>query len=103
MAISFGLAVSYLLKGAASRGLLIIIVQLASFFGGAYFPVSDDGSGAMELAVKLSPIRWANHALTELIYNGSSAAAWQTIGLNLALGVVLLIAAAVMMSRREGL
>ncbi|CAH1204331.1 hypothetical protein PAECIP111892_02418 [Paenibacillus auburnensis] len=103
MAVSFGLAVSYLLQGAASRSVLLIFVQLASFFGGAYFPVTDSGGGAMDLAVKLSPIRWANHALTELIYSGSTSAAWQAMGLNLVLGAVLLITAAVMMSRREGI
>ena len=103
MAVSFGLAVSYLLKETSSRGLIMLVVQLASFFGAAYFPVTDTGGGALDLAVKLSPIRWANHALTELIYRGSSEAAWQTIGLNLALGIVLLITSAVMMSRREGL
>lgn len=103
MAVSLGLAISYLLKGTASRGVLLIVVQLASFFGGAYFPVNDSGGGAMALVVNLSPIRWANHALTEIIYGGNIAAAWPAIGLNLAVAAVLLVMAASFMSRREGL
>jgi ABC-2 type transport system permease protein len=103
MAVSFGLAVSYLLNGTASRGVLMLIVQVASFIGGAYFPLDDIEGSAMSHVVNLSPIRWANHALTEIIYGGNTAAAWPAIGLNLVLAAVMLVTAASIMNRREGL
>jgi ABC-2 type transport system permease protein len=102
MAISFGLAVSYLLNGAGARGAIMLIVQLASFFGGAYFPLGDGGRGFWGFIVGLSPIRWGNRALTELIYNSSFTAAWQTIGLNIGLAFLFLGISAVYVRRREG-
>jgi ABC-2 type transport system permease protein len=104
MAVSFGLAASYLLKGPASRIVVLLVTQLASFFGGAYFPIGDDGdSGVMGFLVKLSPIRWANHALTNIIYGHQLSAGTPVIVLNLAIGVLLLAASAIMMNRKEGI
>ncbi len=77
MAMSLGLVSSYLLKGTASRGVISLVVQLMSFFGGAYFPILDDeGGGLMGFLVNLSPIRWANHGLTQVIYADNVSAAW---------------------------
>ncbi|RUT31945.1 ABC transporter permease [Paenibacillus zeisoli] len=105
MSVSLGLGVSYLFKGKASTGILLLFVQLASFFGGAYFPVSVSGTDMANYIVLASPIRWANHALTELIYGQSSvfSAAWPAISLNLGLAVLLLAVSAVFMRRKEGL
>ncbi|MNH82433.1 ABC-2 family transporter protein [compost metagenome] len=105
MSVSLGLGVSYLFKGKASSGILLLFVQLASFFGGAYFPVNASGSDPTSYLVYLSPIRWANHALTELIYGQGSAfsAAWPAIGLNIGLAALLLALSAVFMRRKEGL
>ena len=40
LAVSLGLAISYFMKGDASRSLLMIVIQVSSFLGGAYFPVA---------------------------------------------------------------
>lgn len=104
MSVSFGLAVSYIVKEGSARGILMLIVQLASFFGGAYFPVQEgDGGGFMQVVSHLSPIRWANDALTEMIYGGHLTEAWRVMGLNLALAAGMLALSGVLMSRREGL
>ncbi|MBW7458725.1 ABC transporter permease [Paenibacillus sepulcri] len=103
MAASFGLAASYLLKGTSSRGLVNLLVQLFSFFGGAYFPVDDVGGGIMSFVTELSPIRWANRGLTEIIYSNNLSAAWPVMGLNLGLAVLFLVISATIMKRREGL
>lgn len=105
MSVSLGLGVSYLFKGKASAGILMLFVQLASFFGGAYFPVSDSGTGVASYLVHLSPIRWSNQALSELIYGHGQifSAAWPAISLNIGLAVLLLAVSAVSMRRKEGL
>lgn len=103
MAISFGLAGGYLLKSSAN-GIMVLIVQVASFFGGAYFPIGDDtGVGFMSTMIQLSPIRVANHALTQVIYGDNLSAAWPVIGLNMILSVFFLGISIIMMKRREGL
>jgi len=104
LAMSFGLAGSYLLKGAASRGIISLVVQLLSFFGGAYFPIGDDsGEGVMGFLVNLSPIRWANHGLTQVIYANNVSAAWPVLGLNIGFAVLFLGVSIFVMRRREGL
>jgi ABC-2 type transport system permease protein len=103
MAISFGLAGGYLLKSGAN-GMMMLIVQLASIFGGAYFPIGDDtGVGIMSIIIHLSPIRVANHALTQVIYGDTLSAAWPVIGLNMTLSVLFIGVSIIMMKRREGL
>ncbi|WP_127508722.1 ABC transporter permease [Paenibacillus humicus] len=101
---SLGLALSYLLKSSASGGLISLAVQLASFFGGAYFPLGVvEKNSLLGIAASLSPIRWANMALNNMIYLGDSTQVIQTIGLNAGLAALLLAASAYMMSKREGL
>lgn len=104
MAMSLGLAGSYLLKGKASRGVISLVVQLMSFFGGAYFPILDDeGGGLMGFLVNLSPIRWANHGLTQVIYADNVSAAWPVLMLNIGFAALFLGVSILAMRRREGL
>ncbi|WP_068612940.1 ABC transporter permease [Paenibacillus tuaregi] len=103
MAVSLGLGVSYLFKGNASSGLIMLFVQLASFFGGAYFPVGDaSGSSVTSYITRMSPIYWTNRALLEMVYKPSVSAAWPAISLNIGLAVLLLAVSAVLMRRKEG-
>ncbi|WP_410767983.1 ABC transporter permease [Fontibacillus sp. BL9] len=104
LAVSLGLAVSYLFKGTASRNVLMIFTQLAAIFGGAYFPMSVDGDlGVVGWIASLSPIRWGNVALTKIVYSGETAVMWPVIGLNIGLAVLMLMASAMFMRRREGI
>ena len=104
LSVSLGLGISYLMGQRASGGLIMLLVQLASFFGGAYFPLGNMDTGSLlKYASNLSPIHGANQALTELIYDNSSSAALQTIGINAGIAVLLLAGCGLMMSKREGL
>ncbi|SDM98694.1 ABC-2 type transport system permease protein [Fictibacillus solisalsi] len=102
LAVSFGLGVSYMVKtGEAARTLILIILQLASFFGGAYFKI-EGADGMMKFIMNLSPITWANTAITKNIYNNDFTASLQVIGLNLGIAIVFLSIAIVSFKRREG-
>jgi ABC-2 type transport system permease protein len=104
MAMGFGLACGYMIKGRAGRNVVSLIVQLLSFFGGAYFPIGDDsGGGFMGLLTNLSPIRWANHGLTQVIYGNDVTAAWPVVWLNIGFAVLFLGTSIIVMRRREGL
>ncbi|WP_136607919.1 ABC transporter permease [Paenibacillus dokdonensis] len=103
MSISLGLFISYMMKGEPSGGIVMIIVQLASFLGGAYFPMGDDTGGFLGSVTNLSPIRWGNQALTEIVYNNALTAALPVMLLNMGLAVLFLGAAAMMMHRKEGI
>lgn len=104
MAMGLGLACGYMIKGRAGRNFVSLIVQLMSFFGGAYFPIGDDsGSGLMGFLINLSPIRWANHGLTQVIYGNDVSAAWPVVCINIGFAVLFLGASIIVMRRREGL
>lgn len=102
MAVSIGLGVGYMLKENAAVAVLMIIAQLASFLGGAYFPISEL-TGFLSLAANFSPLYWMNTGLTNLIYNGDVQAVLPAIGLNLGIATLFLVFSAMMMRRREAL
>ncbi|TVX96843.1 ABC transporter permease [Cohnella terricola] len=100
LAVSLGLGVGYLVQGESPRAVVMIFTQIASFVGGAYFPVESDGS-FMGVLTYLSPLRWANTALIGAIYTDDMSAAWQTIGLNVGIAAAFLLISIVIMRKRE--
>ncbi|WP_223069387.1 ABC transporter permease [Paenibacillus caui] len=102
LAVSFGLACSYLFNGGAARAFIFIVIQVISFVGGAYFPI-DITSGVVHQISQLSPLRWANQGLTQIIYSDQASAAIPVIVLNVGLSAALLIVSGLYMRKREGL
>ncbi|MGG4106780.1 ABC transporter permease [Paenibacillus lautus] len=101
-ALSLGLGISYVLKGNAAGAVIMVIIQLAAFFGGGYTPVAST-TGFMREAATYSPLHWSNEALLQLIYSGNGSAAMQAMMLNVGFSVLLLAVAMISMRRREGL
>lgn len=101
LSVSLGLGMGYL-SGDKGRMILLLFIQLASLMGGIYFPI-EKVSGFMKYVVNMSPLKWANEALTTLIYTNDMSAAWPTIGLNAAISIVFLSIAVGMMRGRETL
>lgn len=101
-ALSLGLGISYVLKGNAAGAVIMVIIQLAAFFGGGYTPVAST-TGFMRAAATYSPLHWSNEALLQLIYSSKGSAAMQAMMLNVGFSVLLLAIAMISMRRREGL
>jgi ABC-2 type transport system permease protein len=102
LSISLGLGLSFLLKGDNSRAIIMIFTQIASFIGGAYFPIEvGPGGGFFGILTNLSPLRWANTALIKIIYSDDLRAALPAIGLNVGIAAAFLITAALIMRKRE--
>lgn len=102
LALSLGLAVGYCLKGNAAGSVLMMIIQVAAFVGGAYTPV-EATSGLMYALSAYSPLHWSNDAILQIIYAGKLEAAPPAMLLNIGCSVLLLALAIVLMRRREGL
>lgn len=101
-AVSLGLGFSYIIKGNASGTVVMIIIQLAAFFGGSYFPV-EKATGFMAALSSLSPLQWSNAALLEMIYADNMTATVNAVMLNIGFAIVLLGIALTMIRRKEGL
>ncbi|MCM3783158.1 ABC transporter permease [Neobacillus mesonae] len=101
LAVSLGLACSYLFKDGASHAVIIIIIQIASFVGGAYFPIHME-SGLLSYVVQFSPLYWANQALIQVIFAGNAQAVIPVVALNVGLSALLLIFSAAFMRKTGG-
>lgn len=102
LAVSTGLGASYLIRGEGGQAAVLIFTQIASFLGGAYFPVSEMGN-VFGWLTWISPLKWANDALFHIIYSDQTNAMILPIALNIGFAVLLLAISGLFMKRREGL
>jgi ABC-2 type transport system permease protein len=103
LAASFGLGISYIAKtGESSRTIIMIVIQLSSFFGGAYFKI-ENPTGIMNVITHLSPLTWINQAITKIVYTNDLGAAITPIALNIGISILFLAITIVSLQRREGL
>ncbi|MFH7819946.1 ABC transporter permease [Neobacillus thermocopriae] len=103
LAVSFGLGISYMVKShEAARTITTLVIQLVSFFGGAYFKI-DHPTGIFKFITDLSPLTWVNQAITKIIYNNDLAAVVQPVALNMGVSLLFLMIAIISFQRREGL
>ncbi|WP_217597415.1 ABC transporter permease [Cohnella sp. GbtcB17] len=100
MSIGFGLAAGMIFRGKSSHSFLLIFIQIASFVGGAYFPVNDFG-GFIGTVSYYSPLRWNNSGVIETVFSGDTAPALWAASYNLAGAVVLLAVCMFLIRRRE--
>ena len=97
LAISFGLGIGYITKTAeASRAIIMVGVQLASIFGGAYFVIEEN------FVTNLSPLTWANTAVMKIIYANDVGQRLPVISLNLGISALFLLIAIIALRRRRG-
>lgn len=101
LAVSLGLACSYLFKDGASHAILVIIIQIASFVGGAYAPIHTE-NGLLSYVVHFSPIYWSNQALMQVIFAGNAPAVIPVIALNVGISALLLMFSAAFMHKTGG-
>jgi|HigsolmetaAR203D_1030402.scaffolds.fasta_scaffold02833_2 ABC-2 type transport system permease protein len=103
LAVSLGLGCGYLFPDKGAIAVLMIFIQLASMFGGAYFPIDMAGGGWLSKVAQLSPLYWVNSGMMELIYNEEMRKALLVSGANLAIAAILLGFSAVIMRKREAI
>lgn len=101
-AVSFGLCVGLSIPGNGYAGVVMIFAQVASFIGGAYFPLGEM-EGFMKVISSFSPLEWANTALIQMIYANDLSAAWSAIGLNIGFALLMLLVSILLVQRKEAL
>ncbi|WP_251551173.1 ABC transporter permease [Neobacillus muris] len=102
-AVSLGIGISFLAKASGGPSIILMVaIQLAGFFGGAYYKI-DNAEGLYKLLTDLSPLTWVNSSITKIIYSHDFSAAIPAIGFNLAGAIVFLLVAVISLQRREGL
>src|SRR5699024_4949347 len=103
LAVSFGVGLSFLIKSPAGpRMVIMVVIQLASFFGGAYFPI-EESSGILGVITNLSPLTLENQAMFKMIYANDLSSVMPAIGMNIGIAILFLLISTVLLRRREGL
>ncbi|MGG4444670.1 ABC transporter permease [Brevibacillus fortis] len=101
LAVSLGLGISFLFKGEGIRAINNIFTQVASFAGGAYFPIDQSG-GFISLLSNFSPLHWVNTGLMQIIYTDNPTGAWFAITMNVSFATAFIIFSVFTVRRREG-
>lgn len=100
MAISLGVGLAFLIRNQiALNGFLNLVIPIMVFFGGGYLPVDSFGKLFLRFAA-LSPLRWINKALFQVIYRADGSAVLPAVLMNLSIAAVF-IAVASLAARKE--
>ena len=101
MTVSLGAALAFIFRTAeVASGLLNTIIPVFVFLGGGYVPLSMLGDQISKVSV-ISPVRWINMALINIIYEGTYSAAYISLAVNLGLSILFISVAAWLSGRRK--
>lgn len=101
MTVSLGAALAFILRSAEmASGLLNTIIPVFVFLGGGYVPLYALGDTISRISV-VSPVRWVNSGLLDLIYEGSYFDAYISVAINLGFSVLFISVAALLSGKRR--
>ncbi len=98
LAVSFGLGMGFLMKSPIP--VIMIVVQLASFFGGAYFKI-ENPEGIFKFITYLSPLTLENKAIINMVYANDLSFVLPAIGMNLGLAILFLLISSISLRQQE--
>lgn len=102
MSISIGIAVSFFAKSeGAMTGILNLIIPTTIFLGGGYVPLEEFNSKIIDTLSKISPVRWVNDSMFNVIYRNDYGTVIPAILINIAIALVLLVFASLAFRREE--
>ncbi|MCM1990487.1 ABC transporter permease [Oceanirhabdus seepicola] len=84
-----------------SESILNILIPILVFLGGGYFPINNLGSKFLTNLGNISPVKWINQSLLDVIYEGSYTMVNKLLLINGAVTLILLIIVALKFRRRE--
>jgi ABC-2 type transport system permease protein len=92
MAISIGVGLGFIFKNEnVANGILNFMIPVMVFLGGSYMPVDGLGSKTFEAITYLSPVRWVNRSVMDVIYNNNYSRVSSAILINLGVAAVFII------------
>lgn len=102
LGISLGLIAGALCKTeSAANAIVMTLIQLSAFFGGAYFKINAT-KGWFGLLTQFSPLTWINQCIQEIIYLQDLTSVIPVLSLNFSLSLLLLIIPSWVLRRKEG-
>ena len=91
MAISIGVGLGFIFKNEnVANGILNFMIPVIVFLGGSYMPVDGFGSKTFQAITYLSPVRWVNRSIFDVIYNNNYSKVSSAILINIGIAVIFL-------------
>lgn len=91
MAISIGVGLGFIFKNEnVANGVLNFMIPVMVFLGGSYMSVDTFGSKTFQAITYLSPVRWVNRSIFDVIYNNNYSKVPYAIMINIIIAVVFL-------------
>ncbi|MBU3111226.1 ABC transporter permease [Clostridium lacusfryxellense] len=91
MAISIGVGLGFIFKNEnVANGIINFMIPVMVFLGGSYMPVDGFGSKTFQAITYLSPVRWVNRSIFDVIYNSNYSKVPFAILINLSIAVIFL-------------
>ncbi|MCB2362063.1 ABC transporter permease [Clostridium estertheticum] len=101
MAISIGVGLGFIFKNEnVANGVLNFMIPVMVFLGGSYMSVDSFGSKIFQAITYLSPVRWVNRSIFDVIYNNNYSKVPYAILINIGIAVVF-IAISSLLFRKE--
>ena len=92
MSISMGIAAGYIFKNdSVMDGFLNLLIPFMAFLGGAYINVTGIDNKIFVVISKLSPVKWVNSTIFNIVYNNNFSDFGITIGINIGIAILLMI------------
>lgn len=102
MAVSLGVGLGFIFKQeTVAAGLLNFIIPFIVFLGGGYVPVDGMGSKLFDMITYVSPVRWVNKAIFQVIYSNDYSKVIPAIAVNIITAIVFLLIASVLFKKES--
>jgi len=102
MAISIGVGLGFIFKNEnVANGILNLVIIVMVYLGGSYGPVDGMGGKTFQAITYLSPVRWVNRSIMDVIYNNNYSRVSTTILINLGAAVVFLSIASLLFRKES--
>lgn len=102
MAVSLGIGLT---EGIRNPGVMAAVINMTIpifvFLAGGYVPLSIFNSQILNTISNISPLKWTNKALMDLIFNNDLSTIPMAVGVNLIIGVVFLSVPIIMIYSRK--
>lgn len=104
MCISLGIGIALIVKKEEiGNGLISLGVPLMVFLGGGYFPIDDFGGKTLATIAKLSPVKWVNESIFNIIHLQQYHTVATTLTINLSIALIMLVLSSRSFSKWEEL
>jgi ABC-2 type transport system permease protein len=97
MAVSLGVGIAFIMKSeSAASGVLNAIIPFMVFLGGGYVPLEQFNSDILLKITNISPVRWVNKSILNLIFSGDSSMIFTAIIINITTAVVMIVISSIL-------